>query len=47
MLSKLYRYFKTRKKFWLIPLLLIFVIAAVLVLAGPSNPYSPFIYTVF
>lgn len=46
-MKNLFRYFMARKKFWLIPLLAIFVLAAILVIAGPSNPYSPFIYTVF
>lgn len=43
----LWRYFAQRKKFWLIPLLVLFLGAAVLILLGPSNPYSPFVYTVF
>jgi hypothetical protein len=46
-MKNLFRYFMARKKFWLIPLLAIFALAAILVIAGPSNPYSPFIYTVF
>lgn len=43
----LWRYFKERKKFWLIPLFVIFVVVALLVIMGPTNPYSPFVYTVF
>ncbi len=46
-MKMLWRYFSQRKKFWLIPLLVIFLLAAVLVILGPSNPYSPFVYTVF
>lgn len=43
----LWRYFKERKKFWLIPLLVIFAMVALLIILGPTNPYSPFVYTVF
>jgi len=46
-MKNLLRYFLERKKFWLLPLLVIFAAAALLVILGPSNPYSPFIYTVF
>jgi len=46
-MKMLFRYFKERKKYWLIPLLLVFAVAALLVILGPTNPYSPFIYTVF
>jgi len=46
-MKMLFRYFKERKKYWLIPLLIVFIFAAVLVILGPTNPYSPFIYTVF
>ena len=46
-MKMLWRYFSQRKKWWLIPLLVIFLLAAVLVILGPSNPYSPFVYTVF
>ncbi|EQC45455.1 DUF5989 family protein [Bacteriovorax sp. Seq25_V] len=47
MLSKLFRYFKTRKKYWLLPLLIFFMMISALIIAGPSNPYSPFIYSLF
>ncbi len=46
-MKNLFRYFMARKKFWLIPLLIMFIFAGLLIVAGPSNPYSPFIYTVF
>jgi competence protein ComGC len=45
--KNLWRYFSQRKKFWLLPLLLVFAVVAVLIILGPTNPYSPFIYTVF
>ncbi|MFN9113837.1 MAG: DUF5989 family protein [Bacteroidota bacterium] len=47
MIKQVWKYFKVRKKFWLLPLLLIFAVIALLVILGPTNPYSPFIYTVF
>jgi len=47
MFLQLLKYFKQRKKYWLIPLLLIFIIFAVAIIIGPASPYSPFIYTVF
>ncbi|MCE3011720.1 MAG: DUF5989 family protein [Proteobacteria bacterium] len=47
MISQLWKYFKQRKKFWLIPLILVFLVFALLLVIGPTNPYAPFIYTVF
>ncbi len=46
-MKMLLKYFMARRKFWLIPILLILCLAAILVIAGPANPYSPFIYSVF
>ncbi len=46
-MKNLWRYFRERKKFWLLPLLLILGVMALLIILGPTNPYSPFIYTVF
>ena len=44
---ELWRYMKVRKKFWLLPILLVmFVLGGLLVLAKGSA-VAPFIYTLF
>lgn len=47
MLKHVWAYLKIRKKFWLLPILLAFAVLGTFLLVGPSNPYSPFIYTFF
>jgi competence protein ComGC len=46
-LRELWQFLKTRKKFWLLPIILvIFIMGALLVLAEGSA-MAPFIYTLF
>ena len=36
-----------KKKFWLIPLVLILVLVGVMLVVGQGSTLSPFIYTIF
>jgi hypothetical protein len=45
-LSDLWYFLKTNKKWWLIPILIIFVVTGLLVLLS-STGLAPFIYTLF
>lgn len=47
MLAHIWNYLKVRKKFWLLPILLAFVVFGVFLFVSPANPYAPFIYTFF
>ena len=39
---------RTNKKYWLVPILIVFLLLAVLLgVAAASGPLSPFIYTLF
>jgi competence protein ComGC len=46
-LRDLWDFLKTRKKFWLIPLIIILLIFAVLIVISSGSAIAPFIYTIF
>jgi len=45
-ISELWEFLRTNKKWWLIPILLIFILLGVLILLS-STGLAPFIYTLF
>lgn len=45
--EELWDFLKTRKKFWLLPILLVMALLAVLVFVGSNSTVAPFIYTLF
>ncbi len=45
--SDLWGFMKTRKKFWLLPLITILVLLGALVIFGGGSAVAPFIYTLF
>jgi hypothetical protein len=46
-LKELWAYMRTRKKFWLIPILLVMVILGGLIVLAQGSAVAPFIYTLF
>jgi competence protein ComGC len=46
-LRDLWDFLKTRKKYWLIPLIIILLIFAVLIVISSGSAIAPFIYTIF
>lgn len=46
-LAELWDFVKTRKKYWLIPILLVTLILGALLLFAESSALAPFIYTIF
>jgi len=46
-LSEFYAFLKVRKKFWLLPLLLVIGLFGGLVILAQGSAVAPFIYTVF
>jgi hypothetical protein len=40
-------YLKTRKKFWLLPLLLVLLLVGGLLVLAKGSAIAPFIYTIF
>jgi len=46
-LRDLWDFLKTRKKYWLIPLIIILLIFAVLIVLSSGSAIAPFIYTIF
>jgi hypothetical protein len=46
-LSELWRFMQVRKKFWLLPILLMMVVFGGLVVLSKGSAVAPFIYTLF
>jgi hypothetical protein len=46
-LSELRRFMRVRKKFWLLPILLMMVVFGGLVVLSKGSAVAPFIYTLF
>jgi hypothetical protein len=46
-LKELWRYMRERKKFWLIPILLVMAILGGLLVLAQGSAVAPFIYTLF
>ena len=45
--AELWAFVKSRKKFWLLPLLLIMLIMGTLLIFAQGSAIAPFIYTLF
>ncbi len=46
-LKEFWDFLKVRKKWWLTPIILVFLLLAVLIILTQSTPVAPFIYTLF
>ncbi|MDG2212775.1 MAG: DUF5989 family protein [Verrucomicrobiota bacterium] len=46
-LRDLYAYMKERKKYWLIPIIIVLVVLGVLIVLTQGSAVAPFIYTLF
>lgn len=46
-LSELWMFMKERKKFWLIPIIIMMVLLGGLVILTQGSAVAPFIYTIF
>ncbi len=46
-LKDLLQFLKERKKFWLVPMIIVFVFLGLLLVIGGSSAIAPFIYTLF
>ncbi len=47
LLNDLYDFLKTRKKYWMIPLIIILLFFAILIALSSGSAIAPFIYTLF
>ena len=47
MLSEVWSLLRTRKKFWLFPIIVVLVLFSFLLLFAQSSAIAPFIYTIF
>ena len=46
-IKDLWLFLKERKKFWLVPIIVILLLLGVLIVFGGSSAVAPFIYTIF
>ncbi|WP_318342888.1 DUF5989 family protein [Flagellimonas baculiformis] len=46
-LKEFFLFLKERKKWWLVPLIIIFVLFGILIYLTSSSALAPFIYTLF
>ncbi|MBP5436294.1 hypothetical protein J6Z39_10835 [bacterium] len=46
-LKDIWGFLKTRKKFWLLPLIVILLLLGLLIVLSGSSAIAPFIYTIF
>jgi len=46
-IRQLFRYLKEEKKYWLYPLVIVFIILGLLIALGESSVVAPFIYSLF
>ena len=46
-LAELWRFMRARKKFWLLPILIVMVVFGGLVVLTKGSAIAPFIYTLF
>ena len=46
-LREFVRFMRARKKYWLVPIILVFVLFGLLIVFSQSSAVAPFIYTLF
>ena len=46
-LKDLLGFLRDRKKYWLVPMILIFLLLGILIVIGGGSALAPFIYTLF
>jgi hypothetical protein len=47
LLAELWAYMRVRKKFWLLPILIVMLLVGFLLVFAQSSALAPFIYTIF
>ena len=47
LLKDLWEYLKVRKKFWLLPSIIVLLLIGLLVVLSSTSAIAPFIYTIF
>jgi hypothetical protein len=47
LIKELWAFLKTRKKFWLLPIITIMLLLGVLIVVAQGSAVAPFIYTLF
>jgi Family of unknown function (DUF5989) len=47
LLRELWEFLRVRKKFWLLPIILVMLVFGTLLLVAESSAVAPFIYTLF
>jgi hypothetical protein len=46
-LAELWDFFKVRKKYWLLPIILVLLLLSILVFLAENSTIAPFVYTLY
>ena len=46
-LSEFWSFLRARKKYWLLPILVVLLLVGLLIVLAPGSAMAPFIYTLF
>lgn len=46
-LKDLFRFIKERKKFWLVPVIVILFLVGIIIVFGANSALAPFVYSLF
>ena len=46
-LKEMFNFLKERKKFWLVPMIIVLLLLGVILVIGGGSAIAPFIYTLF
>jgi hypothetical protein len=46
-IKDIWNFLKERKKYWLIPMIIVLLIVGILIIFGGSSSVAPFVYTLF
>ena len=47
LIAELWAFLRVRKKFWLLPMLIVMFLVGMLIVLTPGSAVAPFIYTLF
>jgi len=47
LLGELWNFLKVRKKWWLLPIIIMLLLVGILIIFGQSSAVSPFVYALF
>ena len=47
LLQDLWAFMRERKKYWLVPIVIVMLLVGILIVLAPNSALAPFVYTIF